>query len=429
MLYSFLDTNVLLHYPLPGQVDWPEIMAAREVTVVIAPVVFRELNRHKDKPESRRLRDRAATVLKWFDTFIDDPTRPLRESVSLLLLPADPTIDFSANRLSRELNDDWLLASILQFQSESPEKKTVLVTEDRGLKVKAMGHGLTVVRLPETLRLLDEPDEIEKRLRQTEDELRRLQNAIPDLQLAFEDGNEHTRVVVRPLVELTGQQVAEITAKVKKTYPQKTYGGAQAGMPVNPLAVAFASALDGGYNSKLETFYSDYEKYIYELVEFEDKKRRTFKLELRLSNTGKCPATNVHVFLHFPDGIAIYDEDSYEKTSVEPTEPEAPVEGVGAGAGIAAAMANPLSFVMPQLPTISSPFENVSGWIVKRSNSVDLSSQVKELTHGLEVGLDSFYVLFESRESVRSFQIDYELLAGNIPEKLSGKLHVIVEQA
>lgn len=399
-------------------------MATREATVVIAPVVFRELNRHKDKPESRRLRERAATVLKWFDTFIDDPTPPLRESVSLLLLPADPTIDFGANRLSSELNDDWLLASILQFQNESPGKKTVLVTEDRGLKVKAIGQGLTVVRLPETLRLPDEPDEVEKRLRQTENELRRLQNAIPDLELAFEDGDQHTRVVVPPLVELTGQQVAEIVAKVKKDYPQKPYGGAHAGMSVSPLATAFVSALDGGYNSKLETFYSDYEKYINELVEFEDKKRRTFKLALRLSNTGKCPATNVHAFLHFPDGIAIYDEDSYEKTFVEPTEPEAPVEGYNARI---AGVANPLSFSMPQLPTIPSPFANVTGWIVKRSNRVDLSSEVKELTHGLEVGLDSFYVMFESRESVRSFQFDYELLAGNIPEKLPGTLHVIVE--
>jgi hypothetical protein len=424
MIYSFLDTNVLLHYPLPDQVDWPGVMATREATVVIAPVVFRELNRHKDEPESRRLRDRAATVLKWFDTFIDEPTRQLRESVSLLLLPAEPTIDFGVNRLSRELNDDWLLASILQFQNESPEKKTVLVTEDRGLKVKAMGHGLTVVRLPETLRLPDEPDEIEKRLRQTEDELRRLQNAIPDLRLAFEDGNQHARVVVRPLVELTAQQVAEIVANVKVKYPQKTYGGAHAGTPVSPLAVALASALDGGYNSKLETFYSDYEKYLYELVEFEDKKRRTFKLELRLSNAGKCPATNVHVFLHFPDGIAVYDEDSYEKTFVEPTEPEAPVEGYNASV---VGLANPLSFAMPHLPTIPSPFANVTGWTVKRSNSIDLSSQVKELTHGLEVSLERLYVLFESRESVRSFQIDYELLAGNIPEKTPGKLHLIVE--
>jgi hypothetical protein len=227
-------------------------------------------------------------------------------------------------------------------------------------------------------------------------------------------------------VELTDQEVAEFIAKLKKNYPKKTYGGAQVGTDPNPLATALASALDGNYNSKLQTFYSDYERYLYELAEFEDKKRRTFKLELRLSNAGRCPATNLHVFLHFPDGIAIYDEDSYEKTFVEPTEPEAPVEGYNAGI---AGVANALSFSMPQLPTIPSPFANVTGWVVKRSNSVDLSSQVKELTHGLEVGLDSFYVMFESRESVRSFQIDYELLAGNIPEKLLGKLHVIVEQA
>jgi hypothetical protein len=426
MIYSFLDTNMLLHYPLPDQVDWPDLMKSKEVTIVLAPVVFRELNRHKDKPDSRRLRDRAATVLRWFDTFVDDPTRLLRESVSLLLLPADPTIDFAANRLSRDLNDDWLLASILEFQAEFPQKKTVFVTEDRGLKVKAIGHGLNVARLPETLRLPDEPDEIEKNLRHAEDELRRLRNAVPDLKLAFADGNQHTRVVVDPLEELTDQQITGIMANVRNKHPKKSYGGGQSGTFLNPFAETFASALDGGYNSKLEAFYSEYGEYLAEVVEYADKVKRTFKVQLILTNTGKCPATKVHVFLHFPDGIAIYDEDSFDETFIEPTEPRPPVEGFNASI---AGAASPLSFVSPQMPAIHSPFANVTGWTVKRSNSVDVSSEVKELTHGLDVDLEIFHVMFESRETVRSFQIDFELLAGNIPEKLTGKLHVIVESS
>lgn len=424
MVYSFLDTNMLLHYPVPDQVDWPDIMETKEVTIVIAPVVFRELNRHKDKPESRRLRDRAATVLKWFDTFVENPTRPLREHVGLLLLPTDPTLNFGKYSLSRDLNDDWLLASILQFQISKPAEKTVLVTEDRGLRVKAMGQTLKVARLPDTLRFPDEPDEIEKKLRQTEDELRRLRNAVPDLKLVFEDGEDHTRVAVRLPVKTTAEQIAEVMAEVMKKYPQKREPVGYFGSSVNKFAATLANSTVRSYNHQIETFYADYERYLNELNELGDKKARTVVLKVRLSNNGSCPATNVHVFLHFPDGIAVYDEDSFEDVLVEPVEPRAPGEGLRGGI---AALAEPWSLVPPRMPVIDSPFANVSGWSVKRSNSYDVSAHVKESIHGLPVDLDSLYAMFESRQAVKSFPIEYELLASNIPEKLTGKLHVIVE--
>lgn len=424
MVYSFLDTNMLLHYPLPDQVDWPDIIATSEVTIVIAPVVFRELNRHKDKPESRRLRDRAAKALKWFDPFVDNPTRPLRANVGLLLLPGDPTLDFGKYRLSRDLNDDWLLASILEFQISKPASKTVLVTEDRGLKVKAVGQGLEVVRLHETLRLPDEPDETEKKLRETEDELRRLRNAIPDLKLAFEDGSDHIRVAVPLPVKNTAEQISARMAEVRKEYPKKQEPVRFGSSSLTQLSAALGNVTLGNYNQRMETFYTDYEQYLKELNQLEDKKAKTFILKLRLSNIGSCPATDVHVFLHFPDGIAVYEKDCFEDALIEPVVPSAPVEGFSAGT---AALAEPWSLVPPRMPAIDSPFANVSGWSVKRSNSYDVSGHVKELTHGLAVDLDGLYVMFESREAIRSFSIDYELLAGNIPTKLTEKLHVIVE--
>jgi len=426
MVYSFLDTNMLLHYPLPDQVDWPDVMETKEVTIVIAQVVFRELNRHKDKPESRRLRDRAATVLKWFDAFLDNPTRPLREHVGLLLLPQDPSLDFGKYSLSRDLNDDWLLASILQFQIDNPAEKCVLVTEDRGLRVKAMGQGLEVVRLPDTVRLPDEPDEIEKKLRETQDKLRRLENAVPDLELVFEDGKGHTRVAVRLPVKVSTQQIAAVMAEVMERYPKKREPYGHVSSSLNKLAATLANTPVRNYNHQIEGFYGDYERYLNELNEFGDKKARTFVLKIRLSNIGSCPATNVHVFLHFPEGIAVYDKDSFEDVLVEPVEPRAPDEGFGAGV---AALDQPWSLVRPRMPAIDSPFANVSGWSVKRSNGYDVSAHVKESIHGLAVDLDSLYVMFESRQAVKSFPIDYELLASNIPEKLTGELHVIVDQA
>jgi hypothetical protein len=333
-------------------------------------------------------------------------------------------LDFGKYSLSRDLNDDWLLASILQFQISRPAEKTVLVTEDRGLRVKAMGQGLEVTRVPDTIRLPDEPDETEKKLRETEDELRRLRNAVPDLKLVFEDGKGHTCVAVRLPVKITAEEIAGLMAEVMKKYPQEREPVGYVGSSLNRLAATLANSTVRDYNHRIETFYADYERYLNELNEFRDREARTVVLKIRLANNGSCPATNVHVFLHFPDGIAVYDKDSFEDVLVEPVEPRAPSEGLRAGI---AALAEPWSLVPPPMPAIGSPFANVSGWSVKRSNSYDVSAHVKESIHRLPVDLDSLYVMFELRQAVKSFSIDYELLASNIPEKLTGKLHVIVE--
>jgi hypothetical protein len=64
---------------------------------------------------------------------------------------------------------------------------------------------------------------------------------------------------------------------------------------------------------------------------------------------------------------------------------------------------------------------------MKRSNSYEVRAHVEQLMHGMIVHLDKLYLLFESREAVRSFSIDYRLLAANLPEKVAGKLHVVTE--
>jgi rRNA-processing protein FCF1 len=422
-MYAFVDTNLLLHYPLPDQVDWCACTGAKEAAVVIAPVVFRELNKHKDKPESRRLRDRAATVLKWFDAFIDDPTRRLREGVNLLMLAHDPSLDFAKYGLSRDLNDDWLLASILEFRIENPASNIVLVTEDRGLRVKAIAQGLPVVRLPEHLRLPDELDPVEKKLRETEDELRRLRNAMPNLRLVFEDDSDRIKVALRLPPKITPEQLAGKMTEVKQKHSKMGELTAVGGL----LALSVGVPTPGDYNKQIEEFYTDYEKYLIQLSEFEVRKQTTIILEIELSNTGGAPARDVHVFMHFPDGLDVYDEDGFETAMAEPTEPKAPLERLQAAIQTMKSWPTPPLFVPPRMPSIHSIHSNVTGWSIKRSDTYDVRGHVKELTHGLEVGFGILFVVFESRDAVKSFGIDYELLAANLPEKLSGKLHVIVD--
>jgi len=72
---------------------------------------------------------------------------------------------------------------------------------------------------------------------------------------------------------------------------------------------------------------------------------------------------------------------------------------------------------------------NVGRPSIRRSKSYDVGFSVRKIKHGLVEVLDSLYAVFESRESARSFTIDYRLLADNLPDPVEGHLHVIVEWA
>lgn len=61
MMFALTDTNVFIHYEFFKNVDWAEELGAREVTLVIPPVVLEELDKRK-WAGTRREKERAKTV-------------------------------------------------------------------------------------------------------------------------------------------------------------------------------------------------------------------------------------------------------------------------------------------------------------------------------------------------------------------------------
>src|ERR1035437_3822085 len=108
---AFLDTNTFLHFRRLDQLDWPELLQTTDVRLIIAPVVIRELNRHKDFPTSIKTRERAATALRILDKWSDDSSPVfIRKLVELQFRVQDPLIDSATFNLSRDVSDDHLIA-------------------------------------------------------------------------------------------------------------------------------------------------------------------------------------------------------------------------------------------------------------------------------------------------------------------------------
>jgi hypothetical protein len=71
---------------------------------------------------------------------------------------------------------------------------------------------------------------------------------------------------------------------------------------------------------------------------------------------------------------------------------------------------------------------NVSSPDIRRSNSYDVELHVRKLKQNISESFYPMIITFDSFEHASSFQIDYQIVAENIPKSITGALHVIVER-
>jgi predicted ribonuclease YlaK len=186
--FIFLDTNIFLHYQDFDRIDWLKILGIDAGKIVIPPVTVRELNKQKDTSSRKRIRNRAATTLrKLFDWFEENRIVSIAEGLDVVFEDRDPLIDFERFQVSREVQDDHLIASALMYQKETADAVVTLVTSDAGLTLIAKANRLRInaKKLDDRFKLPLEPDPDQQRIKELEQELRALKLTQPRLSLTF----------------------------------------------------------------------------------------------------------------------------------------------------------------------------------------------------------------------------------------------------
>jgi hypothetical protein len=168
---------------------------------------------------------------------------------------------------------------------------------------------------------------------------------------------------------------------------------------------------------------AEYAKYLDKKLLYENQQRGKIQLDIELINSGTLPAEDVDIYLHFPDGFELIDnEDVLE----EPEEPKilsfeqyslSPLRGIFNSPNFGNRIA---SLYSPHVSTI----RNVSSPRIRRVHSYDVDFNVRRLKHNQKEPLDPLYSLFDSFEAAQSFSIDYKIQAGNVPMQIDEKLKV-----
>jgi hypothetical protein len=186
------------------------------------------------------------------------------------------------------------------------------------------------------------------------------------------------------------------------------------------------------YNEKLEAFYLEHEQYLVRLQDYRNLRALTAELKIMLANEGTCPADDIDVYMHFPDGFRLVNGEDLDEPPEPPKSPRKPatMQELIAGAAAMPAFNYPASLLNPRLPELNVPrFRNISSPSIRRTKSYEVEVGVTKLKHTFNEELDPLYIVFPSFLEASSFSIDYRLHAGNAPDAMTGQLHVIVEKA
>lgn len=443
----FLDTNIYLHFTFFDEIDWVSLLGVPEITLVVPPIVLKELDGHKYGHPSRTIKGRADKVVKKFNQLLDSGVT-VRPGVQISFDHIEPREEYDLHHLDRRSQDDQLIASILRRSRERPSEHISLVTGDVGLKLRGRQRGIPVFTLPDEYRRPEEADPREKQIRELERRLREFEQRSPALELRFDDGAGKLYFQAATSRSSDDGYVSREMKSLKRNYPKWELpslpgtGGTELDeileehdpdgvwVKVNVGGDEFSAVTVSRYNSTLDKYYAKYEKYLRRKTEFDDLCSRSLRIILKVTNeSGTAPAEDVVVHVKFPDDLNVTIDDERFVQPEEPNKPEEPQpqRGWSAASRLASLGASMvLTPALPYTPHFMVPESMKAVWRDPTGGGGAFSFGVRKLNHGYaEECPGQWNVVFNSVADMRSFKIEYTVTAANVPRRIEGALHVV----
>ena len=432
----FFDTMIYLHYKSLDQLDFAGILGSGPHDVLVPRITLRELDKHKNTHKSSRVQDRARRVLQKLERWAGG--EEVRPGVCAEFLPAIPAVEYAKLGLKPEWSDDVLVATVLQYKTDNPTESVALVTQDSGPRLTASHLGISVVELPEEYRLPSEPDPLEVENRELARTIATLQNALPKLNVSFagsEDPERHARFTIEPppssMEEEIARKVEELKSNLPKQHPPKaTPPTPNSSLSTLQTQLAGLSYIDPivpeeyeRYNRDVDTYITRYEQYMRDTWELRAAARRTLTFTIRISNVGTAPADDVDIFLHFPDGFRLFQQDHLPDCPDEPRPPRKPrsrMQMIADSIGTIPRM----NFAVPCVPD----FKMRTSFSIERTRSYDVTDHFSRIKHGAIAILPEMFLTFDSYETASSFRCTYTVRPANLPEPITGELHFVIEK-
>jgi hypothetical protein len=423
----FLDTNIFLHFKSFTEIDWLTICQDNICKIVIAPIVIDELDKYKVGNDEKA--KRARKTLQKIEGYVETKTNEIRKNIGLEVIIERPKKStFKTYHLNPEEKDNHLIASIIEYQKRLRNKDIFLCSNDIGPRLRAQQFKINIFKLSDSYLLPEKDNAIDKQLKALIKENNLLKSRIPKPLLLFENEKDFVKIKIsekeiEKAIFMKGKLI-----KVKTMYPHMIFAEQNKNylnplLPISSLNIVSNDQIEQ-YNSALDDFYLEYGTYLHSLYEFEVRKNLSFEINFIITNGGNTPAEDVDIFCHFPDGFELIESEDLEDPPVEPKPPAKPKTAFENMAGFSSSFN-----LRPFFPNMGTPtIPKLNRPSIKKTKSYDVNFFRKYVKHGIIYPLDSLIAVYEHYSDLKNYAIDYRIVAGNIPEPVSGKLNIIYEK-
>lgn len=410
--YLFIDTNIALHYRRIDEIVWREVTGNSSNTILVAPVVLKELDEKKHRAKTAKLKKRANEYVNWLWSISDNPeSREIRSDATIDFLPNEPTVDFSAHNLNDAVGDDRLLASVLSYQN-AKSTKTTIITSDIGLKIKARSHNIEVISLPDKFKLSEEPDAVERENQNLKKELAEYKNRKPHLSLYA------TEVDILKWEEpatFPEDNIVRITTPFIVSEEEYT----NTGMKYERAKWPHLNLVNKQDSERLNNYFYQYKKYLKEKYKAVVNEGQCYTIAVKICNEATHLATNIDAAISFPGHIKVYDK--WEKTAgpVEPKPPDKP-HFIGFLENARGLLNNFSRNQIPDIAPIPMPNPGKGGPTWRTKN--DIWYWCDDLKHGFCTKFRNFYVVLPYNQDLNNFHATCSLSCNELPNPQEQKL-------
>lgn len=408
MKFLVLDTNVFLHYKDFEQIDWQSLLKD-DVTVCVPQRVLEEIDKHKDQSRGKIQKRAKRLSARFSELFLQNAT----PRIPIVVMNHPLSTAFDDPRFHKEISDDWIILSALQSSCAD----TVIVSGDNGILLKAKQQGLGFFLMPDELLLADDASEEEKEIKQLKQRLEKYENRHPDPEITFADETPLLNIE-KPVLENYKADLKKYETELKNSFPYQSLTE-ETRTELNLLTdisnyIRSTVEQKKEYNKELDDFFE--KKVLLKKVQLAKQllDQRFYKLAFWLSNGGTSSLGDTTVFLTFPDGVKVYNQDSKEVFHLE--DPKEPV------------LKNNISSVVSPNRSTRSDEKEIELWSPDKALDIrEFKFFSNRLTHGMRCRLADSDDLYIDIAQCGNFTISWIIVDSELIEPARGELHVVIK--
>jgi len=423
MVHIFIDTNIFLHFEYYAKINWLKYCTTQSCKLIICPIIIDELDKHKRGND--KISERAKKALQSFEEIINLNQKEIKKNVFIEILNNKPKKEvYKKNDLDFVEQDHRLFASMIEYKSINNIEEIFLCSDDTGPRIRANQFGISLITLDEKSRIASETTDQEKKLIKLEKENLLLKTKIPNLSLVFKNEDKDDVFIKIPIENWENNKKEFVKSefeKIQKKFPKLEFRKIHTGFQINIEFLSLSVEQINYYNKNLDKFFTDYYKYLNDLFDYNEKLQLANSLKIYIKNAGTVPADDIDIHLHFPNGFELIDSDDFPIQPIEPEPPYKPksrLDMPGLGLSIISRSG---------IPTINYDKTNInlSKPTIRKTKSYDVNYNFRYLKHNYDIPLNELMVIFQNKESIKSFKIDYVITAANMPQSIRGILSVV----